>query len=91
MGVVCTSVQHKISCPALLYRAFPHNIGEFFAGNLLPSLMATVIEDFEVFCHLEKHLKCLFGLFYDLWVFLSYLAKEMVAKPEDLYIPLVLG
>ena len=34
---------------------------------LLPSLKITVIKAFGVFGHLEKHLQCLFGLFYDFW------------------------
>ena len=60
-------------CPGLLYRALPCNIGEFYAGNLLPSLMSMIIKAIGVFDHLEKSLQCLFGLFCDFWCVLSHL------------------
>ena len=48
-------------------RALPCNIGKRSLYNLLSCLMAVVIKAFGVFGCLEKHLKYLFGLFYDFW------------------------
>ena len=44
----------KKNCPAYFYRVLPCNFRECSVYNLLHSLTATVIEAFEVFCHLGK-------------------------------------
>ena len=45
-GMVYKLAQGKKSHPALFCRALPSKVRGYFAGNLLPSLMATGIEGF---------------------------------------------
>ena len=52
--MVHTLVHCKINHPALLCKALLCNIGEYFVGNLLPSLTAMVINVFGVFYNLGK-------------------------------------
>ena len=45
--MVRKSVYHKIRCLVLILEISSRNVGEFYIGNLLPSLTASVFGPFE--------------------------------------------